>query len=820
MREGEKMPLGTPLGDQLSIVHLASGIAGAYCTKLLVDGGAKAIRVEPPEGDPLRWRSASGAPVNPDLGGSLFQYLAASTASVTADVRSSQDRTRAWGLLESADVVVWSEGSPLAEAPEFSPVNIRSRAPGAVVVALTPYGLWAAEQKKPATEFTLQAMSGGWITRGSAAREPLAAGGDHGDWVLGTFAALGALAGWTRARRSGRGELVDVAMLDALHLTQPFFAPTFEVAAGRPYRSFRARPLPLNHPTKDGYVGFQVTTGQQWLDFCLLVERPDWAQDPSLARQEVRTLRYDEVCGHIDKWTSERTTEEVVEIASLLRLPVAPVNNGETIRAFPPIVARGWIIQNPHGGFQQPVPPYTFWGDVALRPPGPSPRLGEHNGAARPGTAQSDVRAESGESGSLPFERLRIIDFTAFWAGPIISHFFAILGADVIHVESTTRPDGLRASTLRHDMSEGWWEASPFFAGTNTNKRGITLDMNTERGRELALKLIADADILVENFSSRVMEQWGLTYDRLQEINPRLIMLRASGFGNSGPWRDHVAYATTVEQASGLSWVTGYPDDRPEITGGACDPIAGSHAAFAIMLALQHRDRTGQGILVEAPQFTSGLSISAEQMIERSATGAVLGRNGNRSWVHAPQGAYRVADAAPRYASTPTDDWIALSVTSQAQWRALCEVIDAPRLALDPELADAQGRMRRHDEIDEAIGAWARPLPAVAAVEALTAAGVPASRFIGLAGLHELPEVVSRGLYEYVDQPVLGRVPIVGYPARFEHGPHRIHRTPAPTLGQHNREILEQVLGLSRAEVEVLEAAEIIGQRPRTGTAW
>jgi len=814
------MSFETPLNDELSVVQLATGIAGAYCTKLLVDGGATATRLEPPEGDPLRRRSASHSAIDSKEGGPLFQYLAASTRGVTIDVECADDLEAAWLLIEAADIVVWSGGSSVADAEEFAPARIRARAPRAVVITITPFGLVGESEKRPANEFTLQAMSAGWVTRGHADREPLAAGGDHGDWIAGTFAALAGLAAWRRARSSGEGEIVDLSALDAMHLTQSFFGATYEAANGAPFRSSRAPTVPLNHPTKDGYVGFQITTGQQWLDFCVMVERPDWSEDTTLFRHGARTARYQELNEHIDSWTSERTTEEVIEFASALRLPVAPINNGATLTKFEQAVARGWYQQNPHTGFMQPNPTYMMHGDVAPRAPGPAPKLGEHNGEVRNIAAAPKPTWTGEQALRLPFEGLRVIDFTAFWAGPIITHFLAILGADVIHMESVQRPDGIRAATVRTDMSEGWWEASPAFTGANTNKRDMTLNMSTPRGREIAMQLIAEADIIVENFSSRVFEHWGLDYETLRSINPRLIMARASGFGNSGPWRDHVAYATTVEQGTGLAWVTGYADDRPEVTGGACDPIAGSHAAFAVLLGLEYRRRTGKGLLLETPQFTTGLSLSAEQVIEYTSTGTLLGRDTNRSWVYAPQGAYRTADYVPPYDSMPPDDWIAISVTSDEQWLELCRVIGASELAADPELANVQGRMRRHDEIDSAIAAWARPLQADSAVSALVAAGVPASRFIGMAGLDQVPEVKARGLYEEVDQPVLGRVPVIGYPAKFEKGPHRIHRTPAPMLGQHNREILEGMIGLSSAEVDELAAENIIGVKPKMGTAW
>ncbi|GHD01297.1 CaiB/BaiF CoA-transferase family protein [Novosphingobium pokkalii] len=810
------MLVQTPLNDELAVVHLGSGLASAYCTKLLVDGGAVAVWVEGPEGDPLRRRSASGANIDPQIGGPLFQFLAASTQSIVVDPAGEGACAALWNLLERADVVIWSPGSPITDVEAFAPARIRARCPHAVVVAITNFGLGMPD--RPAAEFTLQAMSGGWASRGRADREPLAAGGDHGDWAVGIFGASGALAAWRRAQATGVGELVDVSILDALHLTQPFFAPTFEIGAGRPYRAVRSPAVPLNHPTRDGYVGFQITTGQQWLDFCILVEQPDWAEDKTLSRFETRAKRGDELTAIIDAWTSQRTTAEVVELATLFRLPVAPIHDGKSIGEFEQVVARGWRSTNPVTGVAQPAPPYIIEGDIGARVPGASPRLGAHDGTVLPARERSP--SAGGKPHDLPFEGVRILDFTAFWAGPIITHFFAMFGADVIHVESIQRPDGIRAATLRHDMSEGWWEASPFFAGTNTNKRGLTLDMGQAEARELVLKLVAQSDVLVENFSSRVMQNWGLTYEKLREINPRLIMVRASGFGNSGPWKDHVAYATTVEQASGLSWVTGFADDRPEITGGACDPIAGSHAAFALMLALAARDRTGNGMLVETPQFTTGFNISAEQLIEYSAHGVVLGRNGNRSWVHAPQGAYRAVDWDPPYDGMSRDDWVAISVTSDAEWKALCATIGAAALAADPGLSTPKGRMECHDVIDQQIAEWVRPQRADDAVAALLAAGVPAARFQPLAGLHAIPEVVARGLYEEVDQPVLGRVPIIGYPAKFEFGPYRLHRSPAPMLGQHNAEILTELLGLSEDDVTRLEAAAIIGTRPRMGIAW
>jgi crotonobetainyl-CoA:carnitine CoA-transferase CaiB-like acyl-CoA transferase len=415
---------------------------------------------------------------------------------------------------------------------------------------------------------------------------------------------------------------------------------------------------------------------------------------------------------------------------------------------------------------------------------------------------------------------MRILDFTAYWAGPIITHFFAMMGADVIHMESIKRPDGLRAATLKFDMSDQWWEAGPFYASTNTNKRDLTLDMSSPTGRALARRLIAMSDVVVENYSPRVFEEWGLGWERVHEINPSIVMVRAPGYGLSGPWRDRVAYATTIEQACGAAWVTGFPDDRPDCTSGAMDPLAGSHAVYAALMALNHGRRTGEGTLVEVPQFNSGFNLLAELIVEHSATGRILGRVGNRSWTLAPQGTYRCADAERDVPGVPPDDWVSVSVEDDSQWLALCRVIGADALAASPELKAVDGRSEHHDRIDAAIQAWTRSRSAGDAAAELCAVGIPAAPVAEAHHLDRQPEVRARGLYEMVDHTVLPTLPIVGYPAQFEAGPHRVHRRRSPLFGEHNREVLEGLLGLSPHEVDALERQGVIGSAAPIATAW
>jgi crotonobetainyl-CoA:carnitine CoA-transferase CaiB-like acyl-CoA transferase len=811
-----------PLGeDRLLVVDLGVGITGGYCTKLLADGGAKVIKVEAPGGDPLRARRLIGDPPVPTLIGSrLFRYLACSKSSVVVDVCGDADRRLLHSLLGAADAVLWQPGTPITDHPEFQPASIRRLAPAAVVCAISPFGL-IGEPSRPTNQFTLQAMAGGSAARGVADRAPLAVGADEGEWAVSVFGAIGILTAVTRRESTGTGELVDVSSLDVLHLTQSMFPVSFSAAAARPFRAARVRAIPLIHPTSEGYVGFQLTTGQQWQDFCTMIGQEEWREDPSLTRFDVRMARFDEVNATVDAWTSTRSTDEVVELATLFRIPVAPVGNGETIPRYKQVVQREWVVDHPSGEFRQPEVFYAFHGSSAQRrPPQVPARLGADTDKLRAAPPARLDLLPTGVARPLPFAGLRILDFTAYWAGPIISHFFAIMGADVIHIESTKRPDGLRAATLKFDMSDQWWEAGPFFASTNTNKRDLTLDMSTEVGRELARRLMGMSDVVVENYSPRVFEEWGFGWEQVREINPSMVMVRAPGYGLSGPWRERVAYATTIEQACGAAWVTGFPDDRPDCTSGAMDPLAGSHAVFATLMALDHRRRTGEGTLVEVPQFNSGFNLLAELVIEYSATGRILGRVGNRSWTLAPQGTYRCADAERDMPGVPPDDWVSISVENDSQWLALCQIIGADALAASPELKTVDGRYHHHDAIDAAIQAWTRSRPAENAAAALCAVGVPAAAIAEAHHLDRLPEATARGLYEMVDHTVLPALPIVAYPAQFEAGPHRVHRRRSPLFGEHNREILEGLLGLSTDEVDALEEEGVIGNAAPTATAW
>ncbi|GBE67576.1 CoA transferase [Mycobacterium sp. MFM001] len=779
-----------------TVVDLSSGIAGAYCTKLLADGGARVIKVESPQADPLRRWSASGAHIETD--GALFSFLACSKHSVVADPATDVDFVNE--LLASADAVVWSCGSTIADA--FEPAEMHRAHPHLVVTAITPFGLEGPWRDRAATEFTLQAWSGGIVGlgRGSPDRAPVFVGGQVGEYFAGAYASAATLTFLQRG-----GQLIDLSMLETAILGLTYYPVTYFEMLGRPWRDARKLTVPGIARAKDGLVDVGCGTAQQWFDLCAMTGHQEWIdEDSPLSITEQANEKADEIY----EWVASQTVDETRELATAFRIPNAPVANGANITGLDHFQHRRSFTTNPRDGFCRPDHPYRMT-PAFLRAPQPAPRLGEHTAQYR--QAPGPARQPSGStSDRLPFNGLRVLDMTTFWAGPCCTHYLAMLGAEVIHVESTSKPDGTRLIAGVPTSEDQWWERSPIFSGLNTNKRGVTLDLQTSAGRDLLRRFIATSDVIVENFTPRVLDQIGVDFAAVQKLRSDAILLRMPGFGLDGPWRDNPAFAYVIEAASGLSWLTGYPDRNPYEPYSVGDPNAGVHALNALLLALEHRRRTGQGVLVEAAMVDAAVNIAAEQVIEYSAYGALLERTGNRGPTAAPQNLYRTADVDE---FGRLDSWVAIAVATDQQWAALCDALGRPQWVTDPALGTEAGRRAHHDLIDAHLAAWCEDRRGDEIVGRLWGAGVPVAKVMQPHRQTELPQLAFRGFFEQVEHPVNASAPHSTVPMRLSGGPQRFHRQPAPLLGQHNHELLTE-LGLTDPQIAELEADGIIGRAP------
>ena len=729
-----------------TVVDLSSGIAGGYCTKILADGGADVIKIEAPEGDPLRHWSASGARFDGD--GALFGFLSGGKRSVVMEDAASLEP-----LVAAADAVVWSAESPVAQ--QIAPEKLYRRHPHLVVAAITPFGLDGPWHDRAATEFTLQAWSGGaiGIGRGSQDRAPVHVGGQVGEWLAGCYAAAMVQAFRIRAMRDGYGELIDLSKLEAQILGLTYYPVTYFEMLGHPWRTERKPTVPGVAEAADGLVALGCGTAQQWWDLCAMSGHDEWIDETSeLTITQQANLHADELY----EWVREQQVDDLRDLASAFRIPNSPVGNGENVTGMDHYVARGAFVASPEGGFTQPAHPYRLSGPT-LRSPSPAPRLGEHTdevlAAAWPARHAPDGKRHRDR---LPLAGLRVLDMTTFWAGPSCTHALGMLGAEVIHLESTARPDGTRLIAGIPASVEQWWERSPIFSALNTNKKGLTLDFQTEAGREVLRRLISTCDVVVENFTPRVIDQIGLDFETVRELREGIIMLRMPGFGLDGPWRDNPAFAYIIEDASGLSWLTGYPDRTPYEPYSVGDPNAGIHALNALLLALEHRRRTGEAVLVEAAMVDAALNIAAEQVIEYSAYGALLQRNGNRGPTAAPQNLYRCTgvDEFGR-----EDNWVAVAVATDEQWTALVDALGNPDWAMAPELTTMAGRRSAHDLIDAKLAAWCAARSGDEIVETLWPVGVPVAKVMQPHRQGQLPQLRHRKFFEFVGHPVNNAAP-------------------------------------------------------------
>ncbi len=798
-----------PALDGVRVVDLGWGIAGGYATKLLADAGADVVKVELPDGDPLRGYSASFSPI--DDHGPLFGFLNTTKRSVALDYRTTEGCGQLLELYATAELVMERSEPGELEALGVGWEALAERRPDATMVSVSNFGRGGPWSQRPANEFTLMAIAGSTATRGQPGRTPFNAGGRIGEWISGLTAAVAATAALRRAWRTGMGDHVDLSMLETITPTCTNVQTLWGSFTGD-YETKTMLEVPSVEPTRDGYVGFCVFTGQQWQDFTVLVGQPEWADDPQLATMGGRIAAGESIAGTIREWTSARTTEEVVHEATLLRIPVAPIGNGANLPEFDQFAQRGVYGPNPSGGFLQPRVPYRNHAhpSVAFRP---APRLGQHteqllgeleaSGAANNSGRRVGTDPDASPS-ALPLDGVRVVDMTAFWAGPYATLVLATLGADVIHVESVQRPDGMRFGSARTPADDSWWEFGPTFHHANVGKRSVTLDLTRPEGMELLHRLIEVSDALVENFSPRVIDQFGLDWDTVSTLNPRLVMVRMPAFGLDGPWRDRVGFAQTMEQVSGMCWLSGYPDAAPQLARGPSDPLAGLHAAYAVICGLHARKHTGKGSFVEATMVETALNAAAEQVVEYSATGQLMARETNHHPYACPQGVYACSDGQQ----------IALSVETDQHWEQLLAAVPELELHRVPDSAALADRFAVRHTFDELLSRWCADLAASDVVERLISFGVPAAELEMSRGGDRNPQVNARGFYEAVEHRLAGTHRFPAMSVRFGRQPDRWFSRPAPTLGEHNGEVLGGLLGVDDDELARLEAAQVIGTRP------
>ncbi len=405
----------------------------------------------------------------------------------------------------------------------------------------------------------------------------------------------------------------------------------------------------------------------------------------------------------------------------------------------------------------------------------------------------------------LPLNGVRVLDLTMSWAGPYATRLLADMGAEVIKIEAVNSWDLLRTFTGQPPTVDRVWDKSPYFNHLNRNKYACALDLAAPRGRELFLRLVAISDIVIENYRADVMDNLGLTYEVLSEVNDEIIAVAMPAHGRTGPERDFVAYGTNVEQLSGITHLTGYEGGPPHKTGLSYgDPIAGIAAAGAIGLALWDRRRTGRGQLIELAQRENLTGLIGEHIVAHSMTGREPERRGNRHSSIAPHGCYPCAG---------DDCWLTIACETDAQFTALCAAIGQQDLGRDGRFADVVSRHRNQSVLDEIIAAWTRTISPQEAADALQAAGIPAHPVLRIPEVFADEHLRARDFFEEISHPVAGTWEIEAPHWRMSETPAHV-RLPPPCFAEHNHYVFRGLLGLSADEYVALEAEGVTGSTP------
>ena len=740
-------PRGGPL-QGVSVVEVAGGVATAWCARLLGQLGADVIVAEPPEGSPLRARP----PLLPSGESPWHLWLNADKASAVVDTEAALAQ-----LAHGADVVVHPvTGTEPPGMVEARAEAFRRATPRQVFAALSPFGLTGPWRGLAASELTEWAAGGHLHLTGDAHREPVQGGGPWPAYFTGSTAVIGIMAAAFDAARTGEGQLVDVGAMETMAAAHQWTLTAW-THHGYVKRRDGNRLAESYHPLtiyqcRDGWVQVAAATNEQFEAVCILTDSVELLADDDLMVPAGRYDRADDIDQAVAPWFAEQTTVDAVDALQQVRVPAAVVNDVPGVLADEQLRHRRYWSPVPAAGADARVPGPAFWvGSREPAAPVAAPDLGDGRrwgaAGARASSAGAPGARDEPAIPPLDLSGVRVLEFSVAWAGPLTGRFLADLGADVIKVEHPTSrglaivPGGaapgwawgdLPPSSVRNgtwpatDPGPRWFNSMGMFNKLQRNKRSLCLDVKAPGGTEVLHRLVAQSDVVLNNYSPRGVASLGIDHDSLAAVNPHIITVSMSGYGATGPMASHFSFGPILETHAGLASTTGYPEGGPLRVGVAFpDPAGGLLGTVATLGALWQRATSGQGLAVDLSQLETLLPLIGDHLLVTSATGVAPLRLGNRSLSFAPQGVYRCGG---------DDQWLALTVRSDDEWRSLVAIIGsaAPSGSAEsvglasPAYEAVETRRDRHDLIDEYITAWTSQRGKFEAMAALQARGIPA----------------------------------------------------------------------------------------------
>jgi crotonobetainyl-CoA:carnitine CoA-transferase CaiB-like acyl-CoA transferase len=802
------------------VLELSSSIAGAYCARVLAALGADVVTLEPAEGSALRRQGPwipdpADRPADARGRSALQQHLDHGKRSVVAD---GEDRDR---LIRWADIVVSScDGEPeaaLALHEEIAALN-----PAAVHAVVSGFGLSGPYAHWKASPLIDWASGGFMYLTGEPDREPLSSPSPLASCIAGAAAAIGAQAALIERTCTGLGQLVDVGAMEtgaAAHQWSLVMYTHTGCVKGRwgTLLGESFHPMGL-YRCRDGWVFIGAATLQQWEAFCLTLDAPELLAELRFYAPAERFERAAEIDATVQPFLDRHEAAEVVELLQAARVPAGLLQDYTQALAAEHLKARNaWVDLPGAPSGKVPKSPFQLSG---LEAPGrPAPALGEHTQEVL-----AELDAPRPDFPRIDLGEKRVAEFSIAWAGPLAGRFLADVGLEVIKVEHPLgrgprpppgaelpppRPWGelpdplIRAAIWpKAEPGERRWNRSGVINKLNRGKKSFCLDVKAPGGEAVLGRLLASADVVLNNFSARGADSLGIDRASIEARRADAVTVAMTGFGETGPMRNFGAYGPLLEAFGGLDHAMGYEGEGPMRIGIAFpDAIAGALGAAATLGAIWAQAVGGGPVHADVSQLEAMLSFVGEALAAASVRGVPPARIGNRSLDHAPHGVYPCAG---------DDAWVAIAVRSDAEWRALVGVIGGAELSARADL-DVDARQAQRGPIDAAISAWTAARTALEAATALQAAGAPACPAFTNRDLVENEHLAARGFIVTLDHPDAGLQRFPGFPIHFSRRAVEL-RGPCG-LGDDNARVLAS-LGYTAREIADLAKAQVIADAP------
>ncbi len=783
--------------EGIRVLELSQAPAAGFCGKWLARWGADVLALRSTE-------SAFGT-VSPAVSHeSMLRFIDAGKRVSSLPDDGERSSGVLAELLRNADVVISDQ------SPDAVRETLRMLGKTGMLISITPFGLDGPYAQDLSTPATLLALGGYSFIMGDPGAPPLTFPGLYPYYQAGLIAYTAVVSTLLQGTSTDT-KFIEVSVFDSLislhqHTTvQWTYSKRIRSRSGN-----RAAGNPLNSilPCGDGWLGLCIVANF-WDSFVRMLNRPELSNDPRFVDQPSRTANGDALTEILIDEFASRSRLELMDTAQHgFRVPIGTVATLPEVLSDPQLIARGfWQSVDDEAGrvTKMSGAPFRFVGEAPPRET-PARRVQAADTLVRwqsERASQADSRpvGRAHENSAVgPLSGFRVLDLTRVWAGPLAARFLGDLGADVIKIEAPTgRSTG--GTTAIAGAGDRPWNQQGSFNKLNRNKRSLVVDLKTTEGRALFLGLVRESDVVLENFSHGAMEALGLGHAELQRTNPAIVYVAMPGFGASGPYHDYVAYGPSIEPMTGMTSMMGYREGSPRVSTKAIpDAIAGTHGAAAVVTALLRRARGGgTGQAIDLSQFEASVEMLGEYFVEFQQTGESPPVVGNGHRYVAPHGTYRCRGA---------DEWIALAARDEQEWKALC-ALAGRGWGADPRFADAPLRVRNAAVLDQLIESWTCDWDKHELMRTLQAVGVPAGAVLCAPEMLADPHLRARGFFASLHQPDVGIIDYPGAPIRAI-GLDATRWRPAPTFGQHTKEVLREVLGLSEEEIAGLRNRRVV----------